>query len=193
MNFEKLFKTIEGLITLRDIASDRGEAPPPSERSGTEAAKPGFGAQLETRLTNVLVAALKEAFDRDHTRLELERVQIEEQRRRAEEAMRLELTRQATDREMGRLRLLSAAALIGWIVSVALLVIRSSHAGSVAMALLIAGCLLLLGSLGAAFTAQQRVTSSVAAIDPPNSGAAGSAALWLLLSGLALSAASLLL
>ena len=35
-------------------------------------------------MAGVLVAALKEAFDRDSARLELERIQIEAERRRAE-------------------------------------------------------------------------------------------------------------
>ena len=47
------------------------------------AAAQGLAGQIETRLTNVVVAALKEAFERDHARLELERAQMEEQRRRA--------------------------------------------------------------------------------------------------------------
>ena len=60
-----------------------------------------LAGQLEAPLTNVVVAALKEAFDRDHARLELERAQLEEERRRAEQALRLELRRQAADRELG--------------------------------------------------------------------------------------------
>ena len=44
--------------------------------------------QIEARLAGVVVAALKEAFDRDSARLELERTQIEADRRRAEHAAR---------------------------------------------------------------------------------------------------------
>ena len=40
-------------------------------------------ARLETRLAGVVVAALKEAFDRDRARMDLERAQIESERRRA--------------------------------------------------------------------------------------------------------------
>jgi len=54
--------------------------------------------QIETRLAGVVVAALKEAFDRDHQRLELERQHMAEERARAERALRLELIRQAGDR-----------------------------------------------------------------------------------------------
>src|SRR5262245_14978988 len=159
MNFEKLFKTIEALITVRDIAMDK-PAPPP-DAPVAEASKSGLAGQIETRLTNVLVAALKEAFDRDHARLELERAHIEDQRRRAEEALQLELRRQAADRELGRLRLITAAALVGWIVTIVLLVTRNGQVPPAAMAILATGCLLLLASLGAAFTAQKRVSGYV--------------------------------
>ena len=49
----------------------------------------------------MLVAALKEAFDRDSTRIEMERSQIEAERQRAEEALRAELRRQAGERALG--------------------------------------------------------------------------------------------
>ena len=87
--------------------------------------------------------------------------QLEEQRRRAEEALRLELRRQAADRELGRLRLLAGTALVGWIASVVMLggAARRRHRRRAASALA-AGWLLLLGALGAAFTAQGRVGAS---------------------------------
>src|SRR5262249_37219808 len=112
-------------MAVRNIARDKSDTPASADASLAETPKSGgLAGQIETRLTNVLVAALKEAFDRDHARLELERAQVEEQRRRADEAMRLELRRQAADRELGRLRLLTGATLVGWIVSVVLLVAR---------------------------------------------------------------------
>src|SRR6185369_13257388 len=64
---------------------------------------------LEARMAGVVVAALKEAFDRDTRRLELEREQLAAERQRAER-LRLELHRQAGDREIGRLRLLAGVA-----------------------------------------------------------------------------------
>src|SRR5689334_4779881 len=128
MNFATIFRAFDAAIALRDAAKRfRGDtAPPPPETGITTTSAPGSAlvGQIETRLTNVVVAALKEAFDRDHARLELERAQLEEQRRRAEEALRLELRRQAADRELGRLRLIGGAALIGWIASVIVVVIR---------------------------------------------------------------------
>src|SRR4051794_20825848 len=67
---------------------------------------------LETHLAGVVVAALKEVFDRDSNRLELEREQMERERERAERereraerALKLEWLRQAGEREIGRLRL----------------------------------------------------------------------------------------
>ena len=50
---------------------------------------------LEARLAGVVVAALKEAFDRDSKRLELEREQLETERQRAERALEARAARQA--------------------------------------------------------------------------------------------------
>jgi hypothetical protein len=158
------------------------------------AAAGGLAGQLEARLTNVVVAALKEAFDRDHARLELERAQVEDQRRRTEEAMRLEVRRQAADRELGRLRLLAGTALVGWIASVLVLGVRLGGASMAARVVLGLGWLLLLGALAAAFTAQGRISAyspeQHAHFDP---GPGAVAALWLLVGGLGLSAVSLLI
>ena len=126
MNFGNLIKAFDALMAFRDATRrlKGGNAASPGGLDTTALAQGGagggLGGQLEARLTNVVVAALKEAFDRDHARLELERAQLDDQRRRAEEAMRLELRRQAADREVGRLRLLAATALVGWIASVVL-------------------------------------------------------------------------
>src|SRR6476660_1172926 len=129
MNFNTIFRAFDAAMALRDAAKRfRGDAPPAQPADTTVSPASGAGSalvgQIETRLTNVVVAALKEAFDRDHARLELERAQLEEQRRRAEEALRLELRRQAADRELARLRLLGGVALVGWIAAVALFVAR---------------------------------------------------------------------
>jgi hypothetical protein len=199
VNFGNLFRAFDALMALRDAASKlRGGEPAPrrDEPTGLTYVPPGAGlaGQLEARLTNVVVAALKEAFDRDHARLELERAQLEEQRRRAEEAMRLELRRQAADRELGRLRLLAGTALVGWIASLFVLGLRLDTASTVARALLGGGWLLLLGALASAFTAQGRISAYVpehnTALDP---GPGAAAALWLLVGGLALAAMSLLI
>src|SRR6187399_3218507 len=100
MNFSSLFRAFDAAIALRDAAK-RFKGEPSGGESGlapAPAAGSALAGQIEARLTNVVVAALKEAFDRDHARLELERAQIEEQRRRGEETLRLELRRQTVDR-----------------------------------------------------------------------------------------------
>ena len=186
MNFANLFRAYDAVIAFRDAARRFKEpaAAPPRETSLSQTAVQGLAGQIETRLTNVVVAALKEAFDRDHARLELERSQIEEQRRRAEEALRLELRRQAIDRELARLRLLAGVALIGWIASIAVLFIHPS--GVASHIVLGLGWLLLLGALGTAFNAQGRV-NKLENVD------AGALPLWLMIAGLAATAISLLL
>ena len=191
MNLTNLFRAYDAVIAFRDAArrlkdSSAGSKP---ETSLSQTTAQGLAGQIETRLTNVVVAALKEAFDRDHARLELERAQIEEQRRRAEEALRLELRRQTIDREIGRLRLLAGTALVGWIASIAVLLGHQASAPS--RMVLGAGWLLLLGSLGAAFSAQGRVNAD--RIDKPERTDAGALPLWLLIAGLAATAISLLL
>jgi hypothetical protein len=156
------------------------------------------GGALETRLAGVVVAALKEAFDRDHQRMQLERDQIEAERQRAERALRLELARQAGDREIGRLRLLAGVALASWLATLFFSprVIEGAVAGRVALGV---GWLLLLAALAAAFSAQSAVARTVAQLDertgsqPISSGAAGSAAPWLMVAGLAAIAMSVLI
>src|SRR5687767_15074733 len=136
MNFAGLLKAFDTIVVLREAAR-RFKAPGTSQPS-TETALAGsttppgaLTGQIEARLTGVVVAALKEAFDRDHARLELERAQLEEQRRRAEDALRAELRRQAADREVGRLRLLAGTALVGWIASVVMLIARLGAASTI--------------------------------------------------------------
>ena len=195
MNFGTFFKAFDTMMAFRDIAKRMTGSAPPSAERGLSQTTVGsaLGGQIEARLTNVVVAALKEAFDRDHARLEIERAQLDEQRRRAEEAMRLELRRQSADRELTRLRMLAATALIGWVASVIVLVARLGAASIASRAVLAAGWLLLLGALAAAFTAQRRVGVEVAlSTQPIDAGPAATAAQWLLVFGLAVSAASLL-
>src|SRR5262245_61094293 len=100
---------VDTLLDVAGLAMSRRSRRP--QEDGETSTLPGraFG-QLETRLTGVVMAALKEAFDRDASRLELEREQAERERVRAERLLRLELWRQAGDREIGRLRLLAGVA-----------------------------------------------------------------------------------
>src|SRR5437868_4602799 len=95
-------RVINAAIGLRDVSRAVRE----SRAAADGLTVPGTGP-VETRLAGVVVAALKEAFDRDHTRLELERERLEVERRQAERAMKMELARQTGDRELGRLRFLA--------------------------------------------------------------------------------------
>jgi hypothetical protein len=194
MNLGAVMKAFDAIVMIRDAARTlKGERPaePPAGVLSPRAAQT-LGTQLEATLTNVVVAALKEAFDRDHARLELERQQIEEQRRRADEAVRLEAQRQAADREIGRLRLLGGTALVGWIASVAMLAMRVATMSMAAKIAVAVGWLFLLGSLAASFSAQSRV--GAAGADSTQSPAVTSPIpLWLLVAGLGVTAVSLLL
>ncbi|MBI2188980.1 MAG: hypothetical protein HYU37_17920 [Acidobacteria bacterium] len=193
MNLAGLFRAVDTLIAVRDAAKRfTGGAPPPAEPPPAEPplAPSGLAGQIETRLTNVVVAALKEAFDRDHARLELERTHLEEERRRAEAALQHEVRRQAADRELARLRLLAGTAMVGWLASIAIVAAGLAGASMTARVSLGLGWLLLLAALGASFTAQGRVGASS---QPQKPGiAVGAASMWLLLAGLAATAASLL-
>jgi hypothetical protein len=188
MDFGKVFKVFDSVISMIDATK---EPPSQTAKSGDQQVPaPSFGDQIEMRLTNVVISALKEAFNRDEARLELERTHLEEQRRRAEETMRIELRKQAADRELSRLRLLGVAAMVGWIACMLLLVLRSNVALS--RGLLIAAAILSLSSLGSAFMAQSRIGVYVLEKDRPVNSTAGAVSLSLLLAGLAVAALSLL-
>jgi len=173
------------------------EQPSPPTKSGdaksgdhSQAPAPSFGDQIEMRLTNVVISALKEAFNRDEARLELERTHLEEQGRRADETMRIELRKQAADRELSRLRLLGVAGMVGWVACMILLVLR--QAAPMTRGLLIAAAILSLASLGSAFIAQSRIGVYVLEKDRPLNTTAGTMSLFLLLGALAVAAVSLL-
>jgi hypothetical protein len=194
LNFGAVMKAFDAVMMIRDAARTlKGDRPEePSVAAISPRSVQTLGTHLEATLTNVVVAALKEAFDRDHARLELERAQMEEQRRRAEETLRAELRRQAADREVGRLRLLAGTALVGWIASVVMLAMRSGIMSTPARAAVAAGWLFLLGSLAASFSAQTRV-GVAANPNQPLETPASQAPLWLLIAGLGVTAVSLLL
>jgi hypothetical protein len=142
------------------------------------------GGPLEARLAGVVVAALKEAFDRDTRRLDLEREQIEAERARAEQALRLELRRQAGERELGRLRLTAAIAAVSWLATL-FFSGELLQGAAVARAALGIGWVLLLGALGCAFTAQSTIANRIAGDGDLSSGPAGASAPWLIVAGLA--------
>jgi hypothetical protein len=161
--------------------------------TGTPA--PGAFGQLEARLAGVLVAALKEAFERDSARMEMERAQIDAERQRAEEALRAELRRQAADRALGQLRLIAVMAVSTWALSAVLGAWLPGMREGMPRALLGAGWLLALGALGSAFAGWQHL--SIRSTDTSPGAAtlehgAATFAPWLLIGALALMGAGLL-
>src|SRR6184192_2924755 len=110
-------RILDMLIGVSDLARGGRGRPTLEAESASQQLAPGSRAlgHLETRLAGVVVAALREAFDRDSRRLELEREQLEAERARAERVLRLELVRQAGEREIGRLRLIAGVAVASWL------------------------------------------------------------------------------
>jgi hypothetical protein len=184
-------RIIDTVLGVTDLARTRA---PRAQSAATEQLAPGSGAlgHLETRLAGVVVAALREAFDRDSRRLELEREHMEAERQRAERALKLELLRQSADREIGRLRLIAAVAVATWVG--ALFLSTRVIGGPVGARITLgAGGALLLGALAAAFVAQSRVANSLTRLTDLNArqddlanGVGGAVAPWLLIGGLAL-------
>jgi hypothetical protein len=186
-------RIIDAALDISGLALGRGRVGGRvgSREEQLEAGSRGGGA-LEARLAGVVVAALKEAFDRDSTRLDIEREQMEAERRRAERALRLELIRQAGDREVGRLRMVAGIAVVTWLAT---LFFSSRLIGGPVPARIALGCgwLLLLASLASAFVAQSQIGEALRRIDENSQrtdaasfGTAGAIAPWLTVVGLAL-------
>ncbi len=74
---------------------------------------------LETRLANVVVAALREAFDRDRARFDLERELHAAEQSRQEHAQRLEWLRQTGTYALTQTRQLAILSIVVWMVSAA--------------------------------------------------------------------------
>jgi hypothetical protein len=191
-------RIIDSVLGINDVVrAVRGRPPAPDQRDLAATPRESPGA-LETRLASVVVAALKEAFERDHQRLELERQHMAEERARAERALRLELLRQAGDRELARLRLIAAVAVVSWLGTLFFATrLTANLGGRIALG---AGWILLLAALGSAFTGQSRVARALGAIDERtqaadvgSSGDAGAIAPWLIVAGLAVIAFGVLL
>jgi len=163
--------------------SEQMEAQQQSLEPSRAGAVPGA---LEARLAGVVVAALKEAFDRDTRRLELERAQLDAERERAERALRLELRRQAGDREIGRLRLLAGAAVVTWLGTL-FFSARSMGGPAGARIALGGGWLLLLLAFACAFMAQSQIAEALNRDDGRlDAGMLGALALWFIVAGLTL-------
>jgi hypothetical protein len=204
----RILRAIDAMLGVADFA--RGfrrprQEPPASGGEDPLTARPERPGSIEAHLGGVLVAALKETFDRDRERtelerqhLEFERQQREADRRRADEALRLELVRQAGERETARLRLLALVAVVVWIITAAFLG-RLAAAGVAAHMVLAVGWLCLLAGLIALFAgyralnehlaAAPDVTAAAPRTSPPRPSAAAD---WLVLAGALLSGASLI-
>jgi len=193
-------RVLDAVLSLTDLARKVQRRPSAALGESREpAALQAATAPIEARLAGVVVAALKEAFDRDHQRIQLEREQREAERQRAERLLRLELVRQAGDRELAQLRLIAAIAVVSWLATV-LFAGVASDPGVVPRVLLGVGWLLLLAALTTAFTAQSAVAAALARATErdghpslPSGGGAGLAAPWLLIGGLAVIALGVLL
>jgi len=202
-NLNSAWKAAQAILGLADV-SRRVLGPADSTRPqpglDLEPTSGGLLGQFEARLTGVVVSALKEAFDRDAARLEAERAALEDQRRRAEEALRLELVRHASDRALARLRAIGVLALTIWVVSVFFAIgLPSGFAGG-GRILLAAGWAALVAAMAAAFAAHNEISrwadgaqaSRATSADVPDALASRGAS-WLVVAGLALVGASLLL
>jgi small-conductance mechanosensitive channel len=181
----RVIDTVSGLAE----ASKRFRRPAESEPASTG----GPFGPLESRLTGVVVAALKEAFDRDRARLDLERDHIEVERRRAEAALRLEMRRQAAERIIGQLRIAAALAAIIWVTSALLLAALPGMRAFTPRVLLGAGWGALTITFVLAFAGYQQITRRLADSGGGDiSSRLAAAAPWLLVIGFACTASSLL-
>lgn len=182
-------RIISGVLGLTEVVRTVTERSPSRvERGQLARGIRGLGA-IEARLAGAVVAALREAFDRDHQRLELERAQIEAQQQRADRALRLEQLRQAGDREIGRLRLLAGVAFVSWLST---LLLRGSAATLIPRIGLGLGWTLLLAALATSLVAQSRVARATGQLDDrapvdeiAAAGSIAAAAPWLIVAGLA--------
>ena len=152
---------------------------------------------LEARLANVVVAALKEVFDRDARRLEFEREQAEAERQRAERLLRLELFRQAGERELGRLRVLTAVAVAA---AIGALLVSVQLMGRPLGARVVMGLAwsVLLAAMVTTFVGQSTASRDLVQYDPDRHSVfhpliASPLAGWLIVVGLALIAGAVLI
>jgi hypothetical protein len=148
---------------------------------------------LETHLAGVVVAALKEAFERDSRRLDFERQQVEAERQRAERALRLELVRQAGERELVRLRFVAGVAVISWLGTLLFFARFTTALPSVRIALAV-GSIMLLGALAATLVGQSSIGQTIGNTDLTGDAVrfsrAGALASWLIVIGLAVTGAA---
>lgn len=206
MALKNWMKVIDAITGVAQVA--QATRPLRQQRSQTEPAAtaddplPAGGALglLEARMAGVVVAALKEAFDRDRARLDLERSQLDGQAQRAERAQQLELQRQAADRDVAQFRTATLVSVALWIVSALLASWLPGMRGPIARALLGAGWMALVAALALSLAAYEQLSrwlrasrgaASVGVVDPPRTAASGVLP-WLLVAGFALIAAGVI-
>lgn len=183
-------RLIDAALGLSDVVRrTRGRNTDPESRQLAAVQSTSMLGGIEARLAGVVVSALKEAFDRDSRRLDLEREQMEAERQRAERLLRLELLRQSGEREIARQRLIAVAATSGWVA--ALVLSAWLPAAGAARVLLGFGWVLLLIALLCSFLEQARLSRALSVADERLSvetstapAAAGVAAPWLVAVGL---------
>lgn len=182
-------RLLDTALDLADLAVSWRASRRKDDDAAEEATEPATRALAETRLAGAVVSALKESFDREARRLEFERERMEEERRRIERMQALELVRQAGEREIGRMRLVSAVATAAWIGT--LFFSRHVGGGVAPRVFLGAAWTCLVAALAAGFLAQARIVRTLArsgGTGPADvsSGVAGAAAQWLVVAGLML-------
>jgi hypothetical protein len=136
---------------------------------------------------------LKEAFERDSRRLDFERQQVEAERERAERALRLELVRQAGERELVRLRFVAGVAVISWLGTLFFFARLTTALPGVRIALAV-GSVMLLGALAATLVGQSSIGQTISNTDLTGDAVrfsrAGALASWLIVVGLAVTGAA---
>jgi hypothetical protein len=205
MDLQRILRTAETLVNVGQVARRfRGGDGPRHVADGLPQSDDAVGppsrlfGEVETRLAGVLVAALKEAFDRDRTHIEMERSQLEYERRRAEELTRLEWLRLAGERHLAHVRSTVTLILVVWVTSAAFMVLRGTMGGPAGLSLLALGWALLLGALASALVLSRHVSGLLerGEREPIEAAALGRHAVtpvmtWLVVLGLACTAASL--
>lgn len=180
----RVLDTVVGLAGSRRQAGDADPVQTP--------ARGPLGA-LEARLAGVVVAALKEAFDRDKARMDLERETLEVDRARAERALQAELRRQAADRTLTQLKLIAVFAGGLLFVSGALAALIPGIRDGAAAAVLGGSWAAALGTLGCVFAAWPQVSVWAEGTSGEVRHQGIALAPWLLLAALALGGASVLI
>ena len=154
-------------------------------------------SDLERGLANVVVAALREAFDRDRARFELERNEREAIRARADRQMHAERLRQVGMQAVSQVRMLAIVSVTIWVASAAAAGVLTPISNATTW-LMAVGWTSLGGALGAAFLAQGQLTVWIArepdpssSLEPPKTKALAVLP-WLVLNGFSMTAIGLL-